>query len=54
MFGYSGIIDNISRLSGLESRSVCTENPTGGKGKGDMATEGAGAARGGFLQRRRG
>ena len=44
MFGYrSGIMDNISRLSDLESRSICAENPTGEKGKGGMATEGTGA-----------
>ena len=35
MFQYgSGIMDGVSRLSDLESRSICAENPTGEKGKG--------------------
>lgn len=38
-----GMMDGISRLSGLQSRSICAENPTGEKGKGGMATEGTGA-----------
>ena len=44
MFQYgSGIMDGVSRLSDLESRSICAENPTGEKGRGGMATEGTGA-----------
>ena len=43
MFQYgSGIMDSISRLSDLESRSICAENPAGEKGKGGMATVGTG------------
>lgn len=35
-------LGNIFRLSDAQSRSVSPENPTGGKGRGGMATEGTG------------
>jgi len=35
--------DGISRLSNAQTRSISAENPTGGKGQGGKATEGAGA-----------
>src|SRR6478735_5469390 len=34
---------NLWRLANAESRSISPENPTGGKGRGGMATEGTGA-----------
>ncbi len=36
-------LGNLSRLSDAESRAICAENPTGGKGEGGKATEGTGA-----------
>jgi hypothetical protein len=36
-------LGNLSRLSKAKTRSISAENPTGEKGKGGMATEGAGA-----------
>jgi len=37
-------LGNLDRLSRAETRSISPENPTGGKGRGGMATEGTGAA----------
>lgn len=44
--GFDGLgmnLGNLSRLSGARTRSISAENPSGGKGQGAMATEGAGA-----------
>ncbi|MHB9035788.1 MAG: glycoside hydrolase family 172 protein [Armatimonadota bacterium] len=46
MLGFNGLelsLGNLSRLSSAKTRSVSPENFTGEKGKGGMATEGAGA-----------
>lgn len=43
-FGSSIFRDGLSRLSNAQTRSISAENPTGGKGQGGRATEGAGAA----------
>jgi len=43
---FSGLgmyLDNLSRLSNAQTRSISAENPTGAKGQGGMATEGTGA-----------
>jgi hypothetical protein len=45
MSGFSGLgmhLGNLSLLSEAKTRSICPENPTGGKGSGAMATEGTG------------
>ena len=47
MSGFNGLgmhLGNLSRLSKAKTRSICPENPTGGKGQAAMATEGTGAA----------
>ena len=36
-------LGSLARLSSARTRSISAENPTGEKGKGGMATEGAGA-----------
>jgi hypothetical protein len=36
-------LGNLARLSSAQTRSICPENFTGGKGQGGMATEGTGA-----------
>ena len=36
-------LGNLARLSNAETRSISAENPTGERGRGGMATEGAGA-----------
>ncbi len=44
--GFSSLglhLGNLSRLSSAKTRSISPENPTGEKGKGGMAEEGAGA-----------
>ncbi|MEO2005340.1 MAG: glycoside hydrolase family 172 protein [Candidatus Poribacteria bacterium] len=46
MIGFNGLamgMGDIARLSDAESRSISAENPTGEKGRGATATEGAGA-----------
>ncbi len=46
MSGFNGLgmsLGTLSRLSAAKTRSISAENPTGGKGKGAMATEGTGA-----------
>lgn len=46
MSGFNGLgmhLGNLSRMSNAKSRSICAENPTGGKGMAAMATEGTGA-----------
>jgi hypothetical protein len=43
---YDGLglhLGNLPRLSNALTRSISAENPTGAKGRGGMATEGAGA-----------
>ena len=45
-YSFNGLnlhLGNISRLSNAVTRSICAENFSGQKGKGGMATEGAGA-----------
>jgi len=47
MHSFNGLgmgLGSLPRLSGARTRSISAENPTGGKGKGAMATEGTGAA----------
>ena len=47
MLGFNGLamgMGDMARMSDAESRSISAENPTGEKGRGAMATEGAGAA----------
>jgi len=47
MEGFNGLhmsLGNLSRLSDAKTRSICAENPTGGKGCGAMATDGAEAS----------
>jgi Protein of unknown function (DUF2961) len=41
--GLDNNLSNIYRLSGAKTYSISSENPTGAKGKGGMATEGTGA-----------
>ena len=41
--GLSNSIGNLYLLSGAKTRSICSENLTGEKGKGGMATEGLGS-----------
>lgn len=43
MYSFTGLgmgLGTLARLSNAEKRSISAENPTGGKGKGAMATEG--------------
>lgn len=45
-YSYDGLsqnLGNLALLSNAKTRSICPENPTGEKGKGGMATEGAGS-----------
>jgi hypothetical protein len=46
MGGFNGLgmnLGNLSRLSSAQTRSICAENPMGGKGAGGMASEGVSA-----------
>lgn len=42
--GLGTSMSNLARLSSAESRSICMENKTGGKGMGGMAEEGTGSS----------